>query len=159
MSAAVHSQIIEDLYSVRPGMRLAQLIREVSNAPIVVAAAPCPAESILSTAGYSKFILGEDDALLSRVLTRYENTYFSCAARQGWSALVQPRSTMSTLGFTAQKYASGGIGLPQNVARAIERKEAFRTSVEGDPWHFNEEFGAIVLNDLKRELKSVLALQ
>lgn len=151
LSRAAHAQLIDDRYALRPGQRLAGLIREVSDAAIVMGSASYPTEAALGPGkAFSGFDPETDRGFLERLDARYRQEYRARCDANGWLGFVQPQSTMSLPGFTDMRYSKDGVGLPPR--KAIKRGDVYRETPADDPWHLNGAFGAIVLEGLSETL-------
>lgn len=149
------ARAIADLYALRPGKRIISLIRSVTDAPIIVAPGPCPAEGALATPAFAAYAQDIASGFLARILDRYETEMDALARRNGWITFLQPHDTMGAPGFTAPHFASNGVGLPQRVENAIKTNKLYRSTSEMDPWHMNEDFGRVVLKSLLHAVQGI----
>lgn len=142
VSHACFSAMIRETFEKSFSLTLAGMIRSMSDAPILLSAAPFRPEHILDDPEYRDLPQLRDPGLLEAVVRQAKDVAHQAATPVKCEVLWQPAETVALPGFTkyslSRHSTAGG-----------------RKSIEKDRWHGNEDFGEIVLLSILRRLNEL----
>jgi len=139
VSRTVFAETISAAFANADAIRIADMIRKRSKAPVLLCPVPYRAEQSLDDPQYKSLRRLHDAAYLESVLQDFHRAAEPIAAERGCEILWQPPETVALPGFTKFEY-SRTAAAPDDPKAATDR------------WHGNAEFGRLYMAAILKRL-------
>lgn len=139
VSRAVFAKTIAASIERAEAVRVADMIRKRSQAPILLCPTPCRPEHALDDPEYKSVRRLHDVAYLESVVEEFFRAAERVAADRKCEVVWQPPETIAMPGFTKFEYSRSAT-------------EPDRPSIANDRWHANTEFGRLYLATILKRL-------